>query len=96
MIQFWVRDNGDGLSLEEQTRLFVPFSRLDQARAKGHGLGLSIVHRIVERLSGAVSVESGGRPGEGSIFSFLLQADNGAGTNHDLREANHHAAGGNL
>jgi signal transduction histidine kinase len=96
MIQFWVRDNGDGLSVEEQTRLFVPFSRLDQARAKGHGLGLSIVHRIVERLSGAVSVESGGRPGEGSIFSFLLQADNGAGTNHDLREANHHAAGGNL
>jgi signal transduction histidine kinase len=96
MIQFWVRDNGDGLSLEEQTRLFVPFSRLDQARAKGHGLGLSIVDRIVERLSGAVSVESGGRPGEGSIFSFLLQADNGAGTNHDLREANHHAAGGNL
>lgn len=96
MIQFWVRDNGDGLSVEEQTRLFVPFSRLDQARAKGHGLGLSIVDRIVERLSGAVSVESGGRPGEGSIFSFLLQADNGAGTNHDLREANHHAAGGNL
>ncbi|HEX9926109.1 MAG TPA: hybrid sensor histidine kinase/response regulator, partial [Anaerolineae bacterium] len=74
MIQFWVRDNGDGLSLEEQTRLFVPFSRLDQARAKGHGLGLSIVHRIVEKLSGAVSVESGGQSGEGSIFSFLLQA----------------------
>lgn len=96
MIQFWVRDNGDGLSLEEQTRLFMPFSRLDQARAKGHGLGLSIVHRIVEKLSGAVSVESEGRPGEGSIFSFLLQADNGTGTNHGLREANHHAAGGNL
>jgi len=95
MIQFWVRDNGDGLSSEEQARLFVPFSRLDQARAKGHGLGLSIVHRIVERLSGAVSVESGGQPGEGSIFSFLLQADNGTGTNHGLGEANHHAAGGN-
>jgi len=96
MIQFWVRDNGDGLSLEEQTRLFVPFSRLDQARAKGHGLGLSIVHRIVEKLSGAVSVESGGQPGKGSIFSFLLQADNGTGANHGSREANHHAAGGNF
>jgi signal transduction histidine kinase len=87
MVQFWVRDNGDGLSVEEQTRLFVPFSRLDQARARGHGLGLSIVHRIVEKLSGAVAVESEGRPGQGSIFSFLLQAGNGVGANDGLREA---------
>jgi two-component system sensor histidine kinase/response regulator len=95
MIQFWVRDNGDGLSSEEQTRLFAPFSRLDQARARGHGLGLSIVHRIVEKLSGAVLVESAGQPGQGSIFSFLLQADNGVGADDGFGEANHNAAGGN-
>jgi len=69
-ICFWVRDNGKGLTLEEQTRLFTPFTRLDQIRAKGHGLGLSIVRRIVERLDGQVGVES--EIGHGSIFKFTL------------------------
>ena len=68
--RFWVRDDGPGLTEEEQERLFVPFTRLDQARAQGHGLGLSIVRRIVERLGGAVGVES--EPGEGSLFYFDL------------------------
>ncbi|MFC1975303.1 ATP-binding protein [Chloroflexota bacterium] len=71
-ISFWVRDNGAGLSPEEQTRLFTPFTRLDQVRAKGHGLGLSIVRRIVEKLGGQVGVESEGIPGQGCIFSFTL------------------------
>ena len=35
---------------EEQARLFAPFTRLHQVRAEGHGLGLSIVQRIAERL----------------------------------------------
>jgi signal transduction histidine kinase len=69
---FWVQDNGPGLAPEEQTRLFTPFTRLDQARAKGHGLGLSIVRRIVEKLGGQVGVESAGVPGQGCIFSFIL------------------------
>lgn len=72
MIQFWVQDNGQGLSPAEQARLFVPFTRLDQARAEGHGLGLSIVQRIVEKLGGRVGVESEGMPGQGSVFSFFL------------------------
>jgi signal transduction histidine kinase len=70
MVRFWIRDNGSGLTPEEQARLFTPFTRLDQIRAKGHGLGLSIVRRIVERLAGQVGVESA--PGEGSVFSFTL------------------------
>jgi two-component system sensor histidine kinase/response regulator len=69
---FWVRDNGAGLTPEEQARLFTPFTRLDQVRAKGHGLGLSIVRRIVEKLGGQVGVESEGVPGRGSVFSFTL------------------------
>jgi signal transduction histidine kinase len=70
VVRFWVRDNGAGLTPEEQTRLFIPFTRLDQVRVKGHGLGLSIVRRIVEKLGGQVGVES--HVGQGSTFSFTL------------------------
>jgi PAS domain S-box-containing protein len=70
MVRFWVRDNGPGLTAEDQSRLFVPFTQLAQARAKGHGLGLSIVRRIVEKLGGQVGVES--KLGEGSTFFFTL------------------------
>jgi signal transduction histidine kinase len=69
-IRFWVRDNGSGLTPEEQKRLFVPFERLGQVRAQGHGLGLSIVRRIVEKLGGKVNVES--EVGKGSTFYFTL------------------------
>jgi signal transduction histidine kinase len=71
-VRFWVRDNGPGLPPEEQTRLFTPFTRLNQTRARGHGLGLSIVRRIVEKLGGQVGVES--EVGRGSVFSFTLPA----------------------
>jgi signal transduction histidine kinase len=69
-IRFWVRDNGPGLMPEEQERLFKPFERLDRVRAKGHGLGLSIVRRIAEKLGGKVGVAS--EPGQGSVFWFTL------------------------
>jgi len=69
MVRFWVRDNGPGLTLEEQSRLFTPATRL-KFMGKGHGLGLSIVKRIVEKLGGQVSVES--QPGQGSLFAFTL------------------------
>jgi len=69
-VRFWVRDNGPGLTPKEQARLFTPFTRLDQARAKGHGLGLSIVRRIVEKLNGQVEVES--EVGKGCLFTFIL------------------------
>jgi signal transduction histidine kinase len=71
-VRFWVRDNGPGLTAEEQERLFKPFTRLHQASTKGHGLGLSIVLRIVEKLGGEVGVES--VLGQGSVFSFTLPA----------------------
>lgn len=71
-VRFWVRDNGAGLTPEEQASLFTPFTRISQARVTGHGLGLSIVKRIVEKLDGAVAVES--EVGKGSTFSFTLPA----------------------
>jgi PAS domain S-box-containing protein len=70
-IRFWVHDNGAGLTSEEQARLFTPFTRIGQAHTKGHGLGLSIVRRIVEKLGGQVGVES--QVGQGSTFCFTLR-----------------------
>ena len=75
-VRFWIRDNGPGLTPEEQAHLFTPFTRLDQACARGHGLGLSIVRRIVEKLGGQVGVES--EVGQGSTFSFTLPASDQA------------------
>lgn len=72
MIRFHVRDNGPGLTADQTQCLFREFSRLDSFRAEGHGLGLSIVSRIVSRLGGEVGVES--TPGEGSTFWFTLPA----------------------
>jgi signal transduction histidine kinase len=75
-VKFWVHDNGLGLTASEQEQLFIPFTRLSQAHVEGHGLGLSIVQRIVEKLGGVVGVESEGVPGQGSIFSFTLPQNN--------------------
>ncbi|HML21376.1 MAG TPA: PAS domain-containing sensor histidine kinase [Aggregatilinea sp.] len=71
-IRFWVRDNGDGIAEDDLSRLFKQFSRLGDMRVTGHGLGLSIVSRIIEKLGGSVEAES--TPGQGSTFSFLLPA----------------------
>ncbi|MGC9396240.1 MAG: sensor histidine kinase [Anaerolineae bacterium] len=71
-VRFWVRDNGPGLSAEAQAKLFTPFTQLGQVRANGHGLGLSIVRRIVEKLGGQVGLES--EIGQGCTFFFTLPA----------------------
>jgi signal transduction histidine kinase len=68
--RFWVRDNGRGLTEEEENQLFVPFTLMTQARIEGHGLGLSIVQRIIEKCGGEVGVES--QVGQGSTFYFTL------------------------
>ncbi len=79
MARFWVRDTGPGIAPKDQARLFTPFTQLSQIRAQGHGLGLSIVQRIVEKLGGEVGVES--TVGEGSTFYFTLPcADAARGT----------------
>jgi two-component system, sensor histidine kinase and response regulator len=69
-VRFWVRDNGPGLSREEQAQLFNTFTQLDRPHKLGHGLGLTIVHRIVTRLGGEVGVDS--EPRQGSTFWFTL------------------------
>ena len=75
-VRFWVRDNGPGLLAEERSQLFTEFTRLSSGHGTqgGHGLGLSIVQRIVEKLGGTVGVES--EAGVGSTFSFTLPISN--------------------
>ncbi|REJ81066.1 MAG: sensor histidine kinase [Acidobacteria bacterium] len=74
-VDFWVRDHGTGIAANDRHRLFQEFTRLDAGRCDGHGLGLWIVRRIVERLGGTVGVDS--RVGEGSTFSFRLPVARG-------------------
>src|SRR3954468_17430566 len=57
-VRFWVDDNGAGLTEEQQAQLFKVFSRVTESRIQGHGLGLSIVRRISEKLDGRAGVES--------------------------------------
>jgi two-component system, sensor histidine kinase and response regulator len=69
-IRFEVRDNGAGLDVEACLKLFQPFVRLHHERGEGHGLGLTIVRQISEKLGGSAGVDSA--PGEGSRFYFIL------------------------
>ncbi len=70
--RFWVRDNGLGLSTEQQEQLFIPLIDLDKVEItqEGYGLKLSIVRLLVEKCGGEVGVES--HVGRGSTFYFTL------------------------
>lgn len=73
MLRFWTRDNGPGIAPEARARLFIPDHQINRLKGTaGHGLGLSIVLSIVEKLGGQVGVES--ELGKGSLFFFTLPA----------------------
>lgn len=69
---FSVRDYGIGISEEDQRRLFEPFQRvgLSNDTIPGAGLGLYVVHRLVQAHSGRIDVSSS--PGEGARFMVRL------------------------
>ncbi|MBL0728788.1 ATP-binding protein [Piscinibacter sp. HJYY11] len=66
----FVRDNGVGFDAAEAERLFQPFHRLHGQRFPGHGVGLSIVKRIVERHGGRLWAQAGRQ--QGATFFFSL------------------------
>jgi signal transduction histidine kinase len=66
-VQFTVRDTGRGI---EADRLGIIFDRFSTFSEKSSGLGLALVRRLVEQLSGQIAVES--RLGHGSTFRFTL------------------------
>lgn len=68
-------DQGYGIPLQHQSRIFERFYRVDEARTSatgGSGLGLSIVKTLLEGMGGSISVRS--RLGEGSTFTITLSA----------------------
>jgi signal transduction histidine kinase len=72
-VQFVVSDNGIGIHVREQRRIFRRFYRVDQRLARetgGVGLGLSIVELIARGHGGSVTVRS--EPGEGSTFTMRV------------------------
>jgi signal transduction histidine kinase len=68
-VRLLFQDNGIGIEKEAQDRIFQLFHRLS-ASYEGTGLGLAIVKKAVQRMGGAVSVES--QPGRGSTFWLEL------------------------
>ena len=72
MLRFWTRDNGPGIPPEAHTQLFTQGNPLRRLSVSGQGLGLPLVHNIVEKLGGEVGVES--EVGQGSLFFFTLPA----------------------
>ncbi|HNO32125.1 MAG TPA: ATP-binding protein, partial [Anaerolineales bacterium] len=74
-IQVDVEDNGIGVKVEDQERLFERFYRGEHPlvlATPGTGLGLPIVRQLVEMHKGRMWMKSPGVPGEGSVFSFTL------------------------
>ncbi|HKE19100.1 MAG TPA: HAMP domain-containing sensor histidine kinase [Kofleriaceae bacterium] len=75
-----VRDDGPGIALELQPRIFDRFERGDtQHKRGGLGLGLWIVRRLCERMGGRVAVDS--QPGRGASFLVTLPRARRADTN---------------
>ncbi len=74
-VEIEVQDNGMGIALDEQERIFERFYRGEQALimgVSGTGLGLAIVLNLVEMHHGRIWVTSEGIPGKGTIFTVSL------------------------
>jgi signal transduction histidine kinase len=73
MIEIEVRDTGIGMSADQMSRLFDPFSQADSSitrRFGGTGLGLAITRRLARLMGGDVTVSS--QPEEGSVFRLSV------------------------
>lgn len=67
---FFVKDNGLGFDPSYADEIFEPFKRIPNSSVDGHGIGLSIVRRAIERQGGRIWVEA--EPDQGARFFFTL------------------------
>ena len=64
-------DNGTGIEKEDLKHIFERLYKCDKGRSeKGSGLGLSIVHQLVEKMNGTIMAES--VPGNGTTFTLIF------------------------
>lgn len=67
-------DNGVGIEKEDLKHIFERLYKCDKGRSeKGSGLGLSIVHQLVEKMGGSITAES--QPGKGTAFTLIFPLD---------------------
>ena len=70
-IKILLSDNGIGIGKEDLKHIFDRLYKCDKGRSeKGSGLGLSIVHELVEKLNGTITADS--TPGKGTIFTLFF------------------------
>ena len=70
-MELLLADNGVGIEKDDLKHIFERLYKCDKGRSeKGSGLGLSIVHQLVEKMGGSITVES--FPGEGTEFMLLF------------------------
>ncbi len=73
-LQFLIRDTGIGISREQISKLFKPFTQADASTTRkygGTGLGLIICKKIIEMMGGSIQVNS--KMGEGTVFFFTME-----------------------
>ena len=70
-----VTDDGSGIDAEALGAIFDPFERGSEEAIEGTGLGLAVTRALVEAMSGAIGVESGGRGAGSTFFVELVAAD---------------------